>query len=161
MNKRNFNLFLFLPTICIVFFICIIITASYKSNAKTIEDLEVKNEERDFLNPSVRQYPCDDDLKTESYALDSIFDQILKHYKEDIAFIKKIKTSQELWTKTVAANIAAIFPSDEPSEYGSSKNLCQCTFLLNEIRTRRLFLNTWIEGVPEGDVCRGSRELSK
>src|SRR5690606_37254075 len=142
MNKRNFNLLSFLPAICIVFFICIITTASCKSNAKTIERLEVKNEERDLLNLSVRQYPCDYDLNTESYALDSTFDQILKHYKEDIVFINKIKMSQELWNKSVAANIAAIFPSDEPSEYGSSQDLCRCTYLLNEIRARTLFINT-------------------
>ncbi|MFC7524662.1 hypothetical protein ACFQRK_11930 [Parapedobacter sp. GCM10030251] len=160
MKKRNFSFSLFLLFICLISFIGIITIASDKSNAKTMEHLEVKNEETDFLNHSVSQYPCND-LKIESLALDSLFDQIVKRYEEDIAFIQKIKTSQELWNKTTAANIAAIFPSGEPSEYGSSQTICHCTFLLNEIRARRLFLNTWMEGVPEGDVCRGSRELRK
>jgi|GEM_PF-982368 hypothetical protein len=160
MKKQNFSFVLFLPFICIVSFLCIITIASDKSNAKTMEHLVVKNEETDFLNHSVSQYSCDD-LKIESMALDSLFDQIVKRYKEDIAFIRKIKTSQELWNKTAAANIAAIFPSGDPLTYGSSQNICHCTFLLNEIRARRRFLNTWIEGVPEGDVCSGSRELRK
>ncbi len=154
MKKRYLSFFLFFPFMGMVGII------SCQSDARAGDRLELNAEDAIRPDRFTDEEPCDD-LKRETETLDSVFHQILQRYEENAAFIEKIKASQELWEKTIDANLTAIFPGGDPAEYGSSQTLCRCTFTLQEIRARKLFLNTWTEGIPEGDVCRGSRELKK
>lgn len=89
--------------------------------------------------------------------LNTIYSQILKEYKTDTAFIRRIKIAQRLWIQWRDAEMKAVFPAkNERLEYGSVFPMCysmQLTDLTNE-RTKKL--KVWINGVQEGEVCGGS-----
>jgi len=84
---------------------------------------------------------------------------ITKKNRTDRAFIAKFKKWQQAWSVLRQAQSDAIFPHDQPGEYGSVLPMCRCTMLaeLTENRTKELM--QWTSGIAEGDVCTGSRAI--
>ena len=82
---------------------------------------------------------------------------ITKKNRADRAFIAKFKKWQQAWIVLRQAQGDAIFPHEQPGEYGSVLPMCRCTVLaeLTENRTKELM--QWTSGIAEGDVCTGSR----
>jgi uncharacterized protein YecT (DUF1311 family) len=82
---------------------------------------------------------------------------IAKKNRADRAFIAKFNKWQQAWIVLRQAQADAIFPHDQPGEYGSVLPTCRCTILaeLTENRTKELM--QWTSGIAEGDVCTGSR----
>lgn len=88
--------------------------------------------------------------------LNRVYQQILRAYKIDANFIKKLKNAQRAWLVYRDAQLAAIYPDDGPGAYGSVNPMCRCHELrwLTETRTKEL--KRWVEGTIEGDACAGS-----
>jgi uncharacterized protein YecT (DUF1311 family) len=105
--------------------------------------------------------PCDQYKKSDS-ELNKVFQQILREYKGDIQFIRKLKASQRAWLAYRDAQLLALFPKpDALREYGSAFRMCSC-LTLDELTNERVkILRRWIEGTEEGDVCSGSIRLKK
>ena len=71
--------------------------------------------------------------------------------------MQKLKAAQKAWLAFRDAQLQAMYPAaDKQAEYGSVYPTCRCAVLkeLTEQRTREL--KVWLDGIPEGEVCRGS-----
>ena len=94
-------------------------------------------------------------LKTEK-ELNSVYQKILKEYKEDTAFIKNLKVSQRIWIQFRDAEMKMKYPDREPHYYGSVFPMCWSSYLTELTNNRIKTLKIWLEGIEEGDVCSGS-----
>lgn len=92
--------------------------------------------------------------------LNTLYQQVLKLYAQDVAFLKSFKASQLAWLKFRDAQLEAVFPTQpgqaKPTTYGSVYPMCRCTVLAELTRARNQQLQTWVRGTEEGDVCSGS-----
>lgn len=89
--------------------------------------------------------------------LNLVYNQILKKYKSDPSFIKKLKISQNYWIKFRDAEIEAKFPeTDKLLNYGSIYPVCVNTFAEEKTKTRIKELQVWLSGATEGEMCNGS-----
>ena len=92
--------------------------------------------------------------------LNVAYNKILKEYKSDTLFIKRLKNAQKAWIKFRDAHFESRFPSDSQNDkaavYGSVYSVCACVELskLTDDRTKQL--QNWLNGTVEGDVCGGS-----
>ncbi len=86
--------------------------------------------------------------------LNSSYQKILKGYASQPLFIKNFKTAQRLWLQLRDAELAARFPV--AGSYGSVEPMCKVMYLEGLTRERIEFLKTWLDGMPDGDVCNGS-----
>lgn len=94
--------------------------------------------------------------------LDQLIKQIEERYVDNIVFIDKFRKSQNLWRMYVDSYIDMVFPAeDKLFEYGSLVQLCIYQIKTEKINDRILELETWIVGIPEGDICTGSRPIIK
>jgi len=91
--------------------------------------------------------------------LNTVYQKILKEYAKQPVFIAKLKTAQRLWVQSRNAELEARFP--EPDQYGSALPSCRAIYLEDLTRTRIKFLRTWLNGIPEGDVCNGSVKMKR
>jgi uncharacterized protein YecT (DUF1311 family) len=94
-----------------------------------------------------------DQYKQADKELNTVYQQILKSYAKQPAFIKNLKTAQRLWVQLRDAELAARYPG---RNYGSAQSMCEAAYLETLTRTRTQFLRTWLTGIEEGDVCSGS-----
>jgi len=92
--------------------------------------------------------------QTADKELNVVYQNILKQYAKKQAFIKKLKTAQRLWVQLRDAELAARYP--EKGSYGSAGPMCESIYLEKLTRERIKFLQVWLTGIPEGDVCNGS-----
>jgi len=94
--------------------------------------------------------------------LNRVYQAIQSKHQDDPVFLQKLKLAQRAWINFRDAQIDMIYPHrDDSSYYGSSLPMCvqgQLTTLTTE-RTKTL--NTWLQGVEEGDVCAGSIKTSE
>ena len=88
--------------------------------------------------------------------LNTAYQQILKEYSKDTAFIKNLKVSQRIWIQYRDAEMKVRYPNREAGYYGSVQPMCWYTYLTQLTQERAKQLNVWITGVKEGDVCAGS-----
>jgi uncharacterized protein YecT (DUF1311 family) len=88
--------------------------------------------------------------------LNETYKKILIEYKEDTAFIKNLKTAQNIWIKLRDADIKAIFTPDE--FWGSVEPMCACGILEEFTKDRINFLKTWVDGIDHQDACNGTRK---
>ena len=88
--------------------------------------------------------------------LNSIYQKILKEYKEDSAFIKNLKASQKIWIQFRDAEMKTKYPDRTPGAYGSVQPMCWSIYLTGLTEERSTTLKIWLEGIEEGDVCSGS-----
>jgi uncharacterized protein YecT (DUF1311 family) len=86
--------------------------------------------------------------------LNAVYRKILKEYTAQPLFIKKLKVAQRLWVQLRDAELAAKYP--ESGSYGSAAPMCESIYLETLTRERTKFLQLWLTGIPEGDVCAGS-----
>jgi uncharacterized protein YecT (DUF1311 family) len=90
-------------------------------------------------------------------ALNDTYKKVLSEYAKDRLFLQKLKTAQRAWVAYRDAHLDALYPAaDKQAEYGSIYTTCRCAALeeLTEQRTKEL--QKWLDGVPEGETCRGS-----
>jgi len=95
--------------------------------------------------------------KKSDAALNDAYKKILTEYSKDAQFLQKLKSAQRAWVAYRDAHLDALYPAaDKQAEYGSMYTTCRCAALeeLTEQRTKEL--QKWLDGVPEGETCRGS-----
>lgn len=88
--------------------------------------------------------------------LNAVYQAVLKKSAGDKVFTAKLKAAQRAWLAFRDAELAARYPAEDKSEYGSIFNLCWCNALTELTRRRTAQLMPWRDGVPEGDACLGS-----
>lgn len=91
--------------------------------------------------------------------LNQVYQQVLKKYTANKAFITKLKAAQKAWMMFRDAELAARFPQDN-SQYGSAYPMCANNELETMTRQRTEQLKQWLKGAQEGDVCAGSYQSS-
>jgi len=93
--------------------------------------------------------------------LNSVHMKILSQYSSDTIFIKNLKISQRLWVKFRDAEIKMKYPEEEEGNYGTSYPMCYYTYLEQLTNDRIKTLKEWIDGIKEGDVCRGTVQIKE
>lgn len=94
------------------------------------------------------------DYKKADAELNGVYQKILKSYFRETSFIKKIRTAQRLWIQLRDAELAAKYPNS--GSYGSVATMCESIYLETLTRDRIKFLEVWVTGIEEGEVCLGS-----
>jgi uncharacterized protein YecT (DUF1311 family) len=98
-----------------------------------------------------------DEYQRKDTELNKTYLQVLNLYKDDAAFIQKLKLAQRAWITFRDAQLAALFPAaDTQVEYGSIYPVCRSQTLSELTAQRTAQLRRWIDGIEEGDVCGGS-----
>lgn len=99
---------------------------------------------------------CEDMLKVEK-ELENVVIKIRKKYSNDTLFLTKLEISQKRWVKYRESQIELKFPAeDKQLEYGSLYPVCYCLEKIRITEQRIRYLEMWVNGVIEGDVCPGS-----
>lgn len=99
-------------------------------------------------------------LKAANAELERVYGTVLSMYKDDPAFIDRLKRSQKLWRQLLAADFAMMYPhTDERGYYGSAFGTCAARAKAALTRRRVEFLKQWIKGTQDGDLCAGSRKM--
>jgi uncharacterized protein YecT (DUF1311 family) len=88
--------------------------------------------------------------------LNNVFQEILKEYKKDTAFIKNLKVAQKIWVQFRDAEMKAKYPDREDGYYGSVQPMCWYLYKTELTEERSKKLKVWLTGIKEGDVCSGS-----
>lgn len=88
--------------------------------------------------------------------LDSVYNAVLREYKEQTIFIKNFKKSQLIWEQYLESQLLARFPEDEEYRGGSSFGMCYSLYKQELINDRINSINDWLIGFPEGEMCGGS-----
>ncbi len=91
--------------------------------------------------------------------LNDIYKAILKEYKEDTTFIKNLKASQRVWITYRDAELKVKYP--DPRSYGSVYPMCVSMYMEILTRERINTLKVWIDGIEEGEVCKGSVKMKE
>ena len=100
--------------------------------------------------------PCEESEKVDA-ELNRVYKQILRKYKDQPLFLKKLKLAQRAWIKFRDAHIVSIFPEDDRGyHYGTAAIDCSCWQLTYRTRLRVKELKVWLKGTEEGDLCKGS-----
>lgn len=94
------------------------------------------------------------DYKKADAELNGVYQKILKSYFRETNFIKKFRTAQRLWIQLRDAELAAKYPNS--GSYGSVAPMCESIYLETLTRDRIKFLEVWVTGIEEGEVCLGS-----
>ena len=94
------------------------------------------------------------DFKKADTELNVVYQKILKSYSRETTFIKKFRNAQRLWIQLRDAELAAKYPNR--GTYGSVAPMCESIYLETLTKDRIKFLNIWIIGIQEGEVCLGS-----
>ncbi|WP_231425386.1 lysozyme inhibitor LprI family protein [Pedobacter sp. Leaf250] len=94
------------------------------------------------------------DYKKADAELNVVYQKILKSYSKETIFIKKFRNAQRLWIQLRDAELAAKYPNN--GTYGSVAPMCESIYLETLTRERIIFLNVWVTGIQEGEVCLGS-----
>lgn len=97
------------------------------------------------------------DFKKADDELNKIYKQILEKYKDDKVFISKLQKAELAWINYRDADIEAIYPDDDKSNYGSVYPMCVNGIATEMTKQRTKELKLWLKGIQEGNVCAGSR----
>ncbi|TCO25246.1 uncharacterized protein YecT (DUF1311 family) [Pedobacter psychrotolerans] len=97
------------------------------------------------------------DYKKADAELNGVYQKILKSYFRETTFIKKFRNAQRLWIQLRDAELAAKYPNS--GTYGSVAPMCESIYLETLTRDRIKFLNLWVTGIEEGEVCLGSVKM--
>jgi len=89
--------------------------------------------------------------------LNRTYQQILKEYRTQTAFLQSLKAAQKLWIQFRDAEMKARYPAaNSLLEYGSFFPVCYSNGLEELTKARTKQLRLWLTGIPEGDMCNGS-----
>ena len=102
------------------------------------------------------------EAKKADVELNDTYQRILKDYKQDALFIKKLKTAQRAWVVFRDAHLESLYPKENKRvEYGSVYPTCHCNEIAALTKRRTEELKRWVQGIEEGDVCAGSIKTNK
>jgi uncharacterized protein YecT (DUF1311 family) len=127
--------------------------AQTKPKEKDCRDTATSDSE---LEACARKYYLEADAK-----LNRVYKAILESYKSDTAFIKNLKISESLWIKLRDAEMNMKYPDREPGWYGSVQPMCYYMYLESLTNDRINYLQQWLDGIEEGDVCFGSVKIKR
>lgn len=106
------------------------------------------------------QYEMNTDAGAKYQAADKklniLYQEILKEYAVDTAFIRNLKVSQRIWIQFRDAEMKMKYPDRPDGYYGSVFPMCWAEYLTQLTQERINTLQEWHDGTPEGDVCCGS-----
>lgn len=91
-----------------------------------------------------------------SKELKTVLAKIESDYKTDTLFLSKLKISQEIWLKFVAAEIDMKYPEPDKRNYGSMFSMCANGYLEELTKLRCKKLKEWLLPIPKGEGCIGS-----
>ena len=97
------------------------------------------------------------DFKKADMELNAVYQKILKSYSRETTFIKNFRNAQRLWIQLRDAELAAKYPNS--GTYGSVGPMCESIYLERVTKDRIEFLNIWVTGIEEGEVCLGSARM--
>lgn len=94
--------------------------------------------------------------------MNALYAIMLDKVRGDADTVRKIRKAQEAWRAFRAAHAEAVFPKADTqagarAEYGSSFPMCWAAVNMELTEQRIAQLREWVDGIPEGDVCAGSR----
>jgi uncharacterized protein YecT (DUF1311 family) len=85
--------------------------------------------------------------------LNQVYQQILKGYKSDTAFIKNLKASQRLWVQFRDAELSMMYPDRNPGYYGSIHPMCWSIYKTELTNERIEKLRKWLNSEKEEESC--------
>lgn len=92
--------------------------------------------------------------------MNGVYAQVLREYKADAKFLRKLRAAQRAWLAYREAHLAARFPEESGrAAYGSVFPMCFCGVQEELTRARTAALRKWVDGLEEGDVCAGSVKI--
>ena len=91
--------------------------------------------------------------------LNQIYKAILTEYSTDTIFIKNLKKSQRIWIQFRDSEMELKYPNYPEMRYGSSHPTCKALYLKKLTDKRIGTLKVWLDGIKEGDVCKGSVKM--
>ncbi len=92
--------------------------------------------------------------------LDQVYQQVMKAYESEKRFTAALKKAQQAWVSFRDLQLASLYPAENKQmEYGSIYPMCYCLEKTKLTRGRIAQLRQWLEGMPEGDPCSGSRKV--
>lgn len=112
-----------------------------------------------FIDPNFAQsqtamnFKAYSDFKKADAELNRVNQKILKTYSRETTFIKKFRNAQRLWIQLRDAELAAKYPNS--GTYGSVAPMCKSIYLETLTKDRIKFLDIWVTGIEEGEVCLG------
>jgi uncharacterized protein YecT (DUF1311 family) len=100
-------------------------------------------------------------LEAADAELNRVYREIRRQYLGQPRFLEKLKLAQRAWIRFRDAELEALFPptadGDPMTSYGSIYPMCFAEAKERLTRERTAALRQWLDPVPEGDPCRGSR----
>lgn len=105
---------------------------------------------------------CADQAREEAdFELNSVYLEIQRRHAGDALFLENLSEAQGRWLAFRDAELAALFPleADENprTRYGSMFRICHARETARLTRERIAQLRQWLDGLPEGSACSGSR----
>ena len=92
--------------------------------------------------------------------LDQVYQQVMKASESEKRFTAALKKAQQAWVSFRDLHLASLYPAENKQmEYGSIYPMCYCLEKTRLTRERIAQLRQWLEGMPEGDPCSGSRRV--
>lgn len=96
------------------------------------------------------------------HTLHDMTQRILDRYADDPVFIKAFKASQHAWDAYRKSMVEARFPHrEERGYYGSVLGMCEALYRKTLTEARIKQISTWLQDLPEGEVCAGSVKASR
>ncbi len=92
------------------------------------------------------------DDTTANDEMNSTYQQLLKRAASDPIAVKKIEASQQAWIAFREAQIAALYPAEDPMENGSAFTMCVNWLRADLTQQRTKMLKEMLKRA-EGDVC--------
>ncbi len=97
------------------------------------------------------------DYKVADKELNSVYNQILIDYKNDVNFITKLKASQLQWIKFRDTEVEMKYPEpDKQASYGTMFPICKYSYLVTLTEERTNKLKEWLTPSADGEGCSGS-----
>jgi uncharacterized protein YecT (DUF1311 family) len=85
------------------------------------------------------------------HELDALYSTLLSSHKGEVAFVRRLRSTQEAWKGYREKELDFLFPLGDPTA-GSSTGMCRCIMAEKITRQRIEILKKWLEP-DEGDVC--------
>ncbi|MBK9980826.1 MAG: DUF1311 domain-containing protein [Saprospiraceae bacterium] len=96
-------------------------------------------------------------FKTADSTLNVLYKKIQKAYADDSLFLKNFKITQRIWITFRDAELQLKYPAS--AGYGSIQRMCYALYQTELTEDRIKTLQTWLDGVEEGDACAGSMRI--
>ncbi|HBI20984.1 MAG TPA: DUF1311 domain-containing protein [Legionella sp.] len=128
-----------------LFYICLFLLGMFIQNDVVFAQTQLE----------MNQESCNDFAQTD-LELNKYYKMVLNTYKNDPLFISKFIISQRKWLVFRDAYLESIYPNTQKNFYGSVNPMCRCTALTDVTLVRLKQIKMWINGIEEGNVCRGS-----